>query len=145
MINRIQKFLSIVAVLFCVWWLVQLGDFLIDKYIPKQQPIEWIESSAIPSRAKAGETIMLTYQGYRNIYCKASIRDFWLYPNGEKIVFDLEGGYSDLGEFESSFTFTIPEDSYPGIYIYRSRITHRCGNAVFNTQHPHDIIIEVTK
>jgi hypothetical protein len=92
---------------------------------------------------EAGASGVVWYRGERVRSCDARVLDFWILPSGKRVtVFDDAGNWTDVGEFNAPVAVTIP-DAGPGLYIYRSRITHHCSDGIHNETNPPDVLIVV--
>jgi hypothetical protein len=92
---------------------------------------------------EAGAAGVIRYAGERIRYCDAHIVDFWILPTGKRVTaYDGPGNWTDVGEFDVPVAVRIP-DSGPGLYIYRSRVTHTCPDGIHNDANPPDVLVVV--
>ena len=106
----------------------------------RDEPIIW-QSATIrqtPEQKERG-VVSVVYEGVRKQNCAATIQDFWIGPHGNPhTTFDeIAGGYTAIGPLNVRFERPEPFGD-PGIYIYRSRITHRCEDGIHNAVQPPD-------
>jgi hypothetical protein len=105
-------------------------------------PVYW-HSAIMQGEAIPGSDIRIIYEGERVRSCPADITDFWILPDGSRVTaYDGPGNWPEIGTIEPVIHATIP-DTGPGLYIYRSRITHHCEGGVHNESQPPDLVVMV--